>query len=163
MNTGHEGSLTTVHANAPRDVISRLETMVLMAGFDLPVRAIREQIAAAIDLILQVSRMPDGRRVITAVTEVQGLEGDIILLQDIFKYRTTPGSAGKATGELVATGLRPKFLDKLAESGVEVPASAFKSPVGSQAGARALQASANRGRKVRVPSAHEVADAERLR
>jgi pilus assembly protein CpaF len=164
MNTGHEGSMTTVHANTSRDAISRLETMVLMAGFDLPVRAIREQIAAAIDLILQVSRMPDGRRVITAVTEVQGLEGDIILLQDIFKYRTIPGSTGKVTGELVATGLRPKFLDKLAESGVEVPASAFKSPAGVQPGSRSGLPQANRGgRKVRVPSAHEVADAERLR
>jgi pilus assembly protein CpaF len=164
MNTGHEGSMTTVHANTSRDAISRLETMVLMAGFDLPVRAIREQIAAAIDLILQVSRMPDGRRVITAVTEVQGLEGDIILLQDIFKYRTIPGSTGKGTGELVATGLRPKFLDKLAESGVEVPASAFKSPAGVQPGSRSGLPQANRGgRKVRVPSAHEVADAERLR
>ncbi|HEY9558199.1 MAG TPA: CpaF family protein, partial [Acidimicrobiales bacterium] len=85
MNTGHEGSMTTVHANAPRDAISRLETMVLMAGYDLPMRAIREQIASAIDVILQVSRMTDGRRVITAVTEVQGMEGDTILLQDIFK------------------------------------------------------------------------------
>ena len=87
MNTGHEGSMTTVHANSPRDALSRLETMVLMAGFDLPVRAIREQIASALDLIMQVDRMPDGRRVVTAVTEVQGMEGDTILLQDIFKYR----------------------------------------------------------------------------
>ena len=162
MNTGHEGSMTTVHANASRDAISRLETMVLMAGFELPVRAIREQIASAIDLIVQVSRMPDGRRVITAVTEVQGLEGDIILLQDIFKYRTLPGSAaGKVSGELVATGLRPKFLDKLAENAVEVPASTFKAPVGAAPG-RASSTSP-RGRKVRVPTAREVADRERLR
>jgi pilus assembly protein CpaF len=160
MNTGHEGSMTTVHANASRDAISRLETMVLMAGFDLPVRAIREQIAAAIDIILQVSRLPDGRRVITAVTEVQGLEGDIILLQDIFKYRTT-GAGGKGGGELVATGLRPKFLDKLTESSVEVPASAFKAPAGSAPGR--VSSTATRGRKVRVPSPREVADRERLR
>jgi len=162
MNTGHEGSMTTVHANASRDAISRLETMVLMAGFDLPVRAIREQIAAAIDIILQVSRLPDGRRVITAVTEVQGLEGDIILLQDIFKYRATPGAGGKMTGELVATGLRPKFLDKLTDASVEVPASAFKAPAGAASG-RVSTTSTTRGRKVRVPSAREVADRERLR
>jgi pilus assembly protein CpaF len=162
MNTGHEGSMTTVHANASRDAISRLETMVLMAGFDLPVRAIREQIASAIDLILQVSRMPDGRRVITAVTEVQGLEGDMILLQDIFKYRTLPGPAGRSNGELVATGLRPKFLDKLNEAHVEVPASAFKAPAGVTPGGRS-SASTARGRKVRVPSAREVAEQERLR
>jgi pilus assembly protein CpaF len=162
MNTGHEGSMTTVHANASRDAISRLETMVLMAGFDLPVRAIREQIASAIDLILQVSRMPDGRRVITAVTEVQGLEGDMILLQDIFKYRTLPGQAGKMSGELVATGLRPKFIDKLNENNVEVPASAFKAPAGVAPGAR-QSAVTTRGRKVRVPSQREVADQERLR
>ncbi len=152
--------MTTVHANASRDAISRLETMVLMAGFDLPVRAIREQIAAAIDIILQVSRLPDGRRVITAVTEVHGLEGDIILLQDIFKYRTT-GAGGKGGGELVATGLRPKFLDKLHDSSVEVPASAFKAPAGSTP-SRASSTS-TRGRKVRVPSARELADRERLR
>ncbi|MFZ6002391.1 MAG: CpaF family protein [Actinomycetota bacterium] len=162
MNTGHEGSMTTVHANTPRDAISRLETMVLMAGFDLPVRAIREQIAAAIDLILQVSRMPDGRRVITAVTEVQGLEGDTILLQDIFKYRTLPGDGSKPAGELVATGLRPKFVDKLHENGIEVPASAFKAPHGVTPGGR-LSATSGRSRKVRVPSARDVAEQERRR
>jgi pilus assembly protein CpaF len=163
MNTGHEGSMTTVHANTSRDAISRLETMVLMAGFELPVRAIREQIASAIDLILQVTRMPDGRRVISAVTEVQGMEGDIILLQDIFKYRSVPGGVGAGSGELVATGLRPKFLDKLAESKVEVPASAFKAPAGTAPGARQASAGSGRGRKVRVPNAREVADRERLR
>ncbi len=156
MNTGHEGSMTTVHANASRDAISRLETMVLMAGFDLPVRAIREQIASAIDVILQVSRLPDGRRVITAVTEVQGLEGDMILLQDIFKYRSVPGTGPTISGELVATGLRPKFIDKLNDHHVEVPASAFKAPVGAAS-------TAGRGRKVRVPTARDVADRERLR
>jgi pilus assembly protein CpaF len=162
MNTGHEGSMTTVHANAARDAISRLETMVLMAGYELPVRAIREQIASALDLILQVSRMPDGRRVITSVTEVQGLEGDTILLQDIFRYRNVPGASGKASGELVATGLRPKFLDKLGEMAVEVPASAFKSPAGVNPGGR-VDVSSTLGRKVQVPSAREVADRERLR
>ena len=129
-----------------------------MAGYELPVRAIREQIASAIDLILQVSRMPDGRRVITAVTEVQGLEGDTILLQDIFKYRQVPGG-GKAGGELVATGLRPKFLDKLTEAGIEVPASAFK----ARPGVAGPPPTSTRGRKVRAPTAREVADRERLR
>ena len=129
MNTGHEGSMTTVHANSSRDALSRLETMVLMAGFDLPVRAIREQVAAAVDVIMQVDRLPDGRRVVTAVTELQGMEGDIILLQDIFKYRILPtGKRGQPQGELVPTGLRPKFLDKLIEAGVELPAKVFKSP-----------------------------------
>ena len=161
MNTGHEGSMTTVHANSPRDAISRLETMVLMAGFELPVRAIREQIAAAIDVILQVTRLPDGRRVITAVTEVQGLEGDAILLQDIFVHRATRGAKEKYTGELVATGLRPKFVDKLNDNGIEVPAAAFKAPQGIAPGARSAPPA--RGRKVRMPSAREVADRERRR
>ena len=156
MNTGHEGSMTTVHANSPRDAISRVETMVLMAGFDLPVRAIREQIAAAIDIIVQVSRMSDGRRVITTVTEVQGLEGDVILLQDVFKFRTVAGAP--SAGELAPTGLRPKFLDKLAELEVDVPASAFKSGTTDRMAAAGL-----RGRKVRIPSERELADREALR
>jgi pilus assembly protein CpaF len=162
MNTGHEGSMTTVHANSARDAISRLETMVLMAGFELPVRAIREQIASALDIILQVTRMPDGRRVITSLTEVQGMEGDIILLQDIFHYQVPPGGERDTQkGSLVATGLRPKFLDKLAEAGIEVPAGAFKAPAGAAPGARS---SARTSRsKVRVPSAREIADKERLR
>jgi pilus assembly protein CpaF len=163
MNTGHEGSMTTVHANSARDAISRLETMVLMAGFDLPVRAIREQIASAIDLILQVTRLPDGRRVITTLTEVQGLEGDTILLQDIFKYRTLPGSERtKSAGELVATGLRPKFVDKLADLGVEIPASSFKAPPGVSPG-RVTNATTGRRGRARVPDAREIADRERLR
>jgi len=160
MNTGHEGSMTTVHANSARDALSRLETMVLMAGFDLPVRAIREQIASAIDLILQVDRMPDGRRVITSLTELQGMEGDTILLQDIFKYRYLPGGErGRPLGELVATGLRPKFLDKLIERDIEVPASAFKAP------APVTRAPAPvRGKKpLRAPSPAELAERERLR
>jgi pilus assembly protein CpaF len=156
MNTGHEGSMTTVHANTPRDAISRIETMVLMAGFDLPVRAIREQIAAALDLIVQVSRMPDGRRVITAVTEVQGLEGDVLLLQDVFKFRTVAGAP--SAGELAPTGLRPKFLDKLVDASIEVPASAFKSGTSDR-----MAAAGVRGRKVRIPSERELADREALR
>jgi pilus assembly protein CpaF len=159
MNTGHEGSMTTVHANSPRDAITRIETMVLMAGFELPMRAIREQIAAALDVILQVSRLPDGRRVITQVTEVQGMEGDVILLQDIFKFRPVHGSP--SAGELVPTGLRPKFLDKLGEVSVDVPASAFKTTAVGQE--QRLAAAGVRNRKVHIPTQRELADREELR
>jgi len=139
MNTGHEGSLTTVHANAPRDVISRLETMVLMAGFDLPVRAIREQVASAVDLIVHTERLSDGSRRVTAITEVQGTEGDVVTLQDLFAYR--PGPPGKeGTGELYATGLRPKKMEQLARSGVDLPARLFARPVAATAEAAARNA-----------------------
>jgi len=157
MNTGHEGSMTTVHANTARDAISRLETMVLMAGYDLPVRAIREQIASALHLILQVTRLPDGKRVITSLTEVQGMEGDIILLQDVFKWEPIPGAEQKYAGELVATGLRPKFVDKLLEHGVEVPAAAFRAPRRAPAPAPSRRAAA------KAPKAAEIAAKERLR
>jgi pilus assembly protein CpaF len=157
MNTGHEGSMTTVHSNSARDGLSRLETMVLMAGFDLPVKAIREQIASAIDIILHVDRLPDGRRVVTSMTEVQGLEGETILLQDIFKYRFLPGGErGKPLGELVATGLRPKFMDKLLEREIEVPASSFRAPP-------PLRQPNGNARRVRVPEPGEIAERERLR
>jgi pilus assembly protein CpaF len=160
MDTGHEGSLTTVHANSARDALSRLETMVLMAGFDLPVRAIREQIAAALDVIMQVDRLPDGRRVVTSLTELQGLEGDVILLQDVYKYRFTPGTErGKPQGELVPTGLRPKFLDKLIEKEIDLPASSFKAP----APVRATATRAASRRPVAVPAAAAIAERERLR
>jgi pilus assembly protein CpaF len=126
MNTGHEGSMTTVHANSARDALSRLETMVLMAGFELPVRAIREQITSGLDLIMQLNRLPDGRRVVTSVTEVQGMEGDVVLLQDLFVYRAlSAAERGKPSGRLVATGLRPKFLDKLSENGESIPPASF--------------------------------------
>ena len=134
MNTGHEGSMTTVHSNSPRDAISRLETMVLMAGYELPVRAIREQITSALNLIMHLDRLPGGRRVVTSVTEIQGMEGDIILLQDIFKYRQDAHSGGEDQGRLVATGLRPKFLDKLAEEGVSVPPDVFRVPPSNGSG-----------------------------
>ena len=156
MNTGHEGSMTTVHANSPRDAVSRLETMVLMAGFELPMRAIRDQIAAAIDVIVHVDRMPDGKRVVTAVAEVQGLEGDVLLLQDVFAYRHGRSAGGKATGELVATGLRPKFMDKLGLHGVEVPARAFQPKPTISASGRPTRGS-------RLPSMAELASAERAR
>lgn len=121
MNTGHDGSLTTGHANTPRDMLSRLETMVLMAGMELPVKAIREQIASAVDLILQQSRLQDGSRRITHLTEVQGMEGDVITLQDIFVFEQIgKDEKGKITGRFKPTGIRPKFLEKLQTNGITV-------------------------------------------
>jgi pilus assembly protein CpaF len=126
MNTGHDGSLTTGHANTPRDMLARLETMVLMAGMDLPVRAIREQIASAVDLIVQQARLKDGSRRITHVTEVQGMEGDVITLQDIFVYEQTGREeTGKMIGRLKPTGIRPKFLEKLSANGIQLPNEIF--------------------------------------
>lgn len=128
MNTGHDGSLSTIHANAPRDALSRIETMVLMAGMDLPVRAIREQVSSAIDIVIQQSRLNDGSRRITHVAEVQGLEGDTIVMQDIFAYDFTMGfdENGKQLGRLKATGIRPRFLEKMQRYGVELPTELFK-------------------------------------
>jgi pilus assembly protein CpaF len=128
MNTGHDGSLATAHSNGPRDSLSRLETMVLMAGVDLPVRAIREQIASAIDLVVHQSRLKDGSRRITHVTEVVGMEGDIITLQGIFlmDYATGYDQQGRFLGTLRPTGLRPRVLDRLADRGVHVDPSTFE-------------------------------------
>jgi len=128
MNTGHDGSLTTAHSNGPRDSLSRLETMVLMAGVDLPVRAIREQIASAIDLIVHQSRLKDGGRRITHVTEVVGMEGDIITLQNVFQmdYATGYDQQGRFQGMLRPTGLRPRVLDRLADRGVHIDPSTFE-------------------------------------
>ncbi|MGI6358028.1 MAG: CpaF family protein [Bacillota bacterium] len=127
MNTGHDGSLTTGHANSPRDMLARLETMVLMAGMELPVRAIREQIAAAIDLIVQQSRLRDGSRKITHISEVVGMEGDIITLQDIFVFKQTDRDvAGKVVGEFQPTGIRPRCYDLLQSSGVMLPPELFQ-------------------------------------
>ncbi len=126
MNTGHDGSLTTGHANSPRDTLSRLETMVMMAGMELPVRAIREQIASAVDLIVQQARLRDGSRRITHLTEVQGMEGDVITLQDIFVFEQSgKDETGKIIGRFKPTGIRPKFLEKLAANGVTVPGEIF--------------------------------------
>ncbi len=127
MNTGHDGSLTTVHSNGPRDTLSRIETMVLMAGFDLPVRAIREQVASAIDLIVHVSRLKDGTRRITHVTEVEGMEGEIITLQDLFLFDFGQGvdEDGKYKGRLKATGIRPSFSEDLENQGIRLPADLF--------------------------------------
>jgi pilus assembly protein CpaF len=127
MNTGHDGSLTTVHSNSPRDTLSRIETMVLMAGFDLPVRAIREQIAAAVDLIVHVSRLKDGTRRVTHVTEVEGMEGEVITLQDIFLFDYGMGvdEEGVYKGRLKATGIRPSFSQDLENQGIRLPADLF--------------------------------------
>ena len=123
MNTGHDGSLTTAHANTPRDALRRMETMVLMAGFELPVRAIREQVASAIDLIIQQSRIKDGSRKITYITEIQGMEGDTVTTQDLFKYEhERMDENGKSVGRFVSSGLQPAFLDKFTVNGVEIPA-----------------------------------------
>jgi pilus assembly protein CpaF len=145
MNTGHEGSMTTVHSNSPRDALSRLETMVLMAGFELPVRAIRDQIVSALDVIMHVDRMPDGRRVVTAVSEIQGLEGDVVLLQEVFKF---------SHGDLNPTGLRPKFLDKLRTMDIALPASTFQAKRPAPDG---------RAAAARIPTVSELASIERAR
>ncbi|MDF9406924.1 MAG: putative conjugal transfer protein [Pelotomaculum sp. PtaB.Bin013] len=126
MNTGHDGSLTTGHANSPRDMLSRLETMVLMAGMELPVKAIREQISSAINLIIQQSRMRDGSRKITHITEVQGMEGDVIVLQDVYVFKQESiGPDGALKGKYIATGIRPKFLEQLEAYGIVLPFETF--------------------------------------
>ena len=126
MNTGHDGSMTTGHANSPRDMLSRLETMALMAGMELPLRAIREQIASAIDLIVHQARLQDGSRKITHLTEVLGMEGDIITMQDIYLFEQSGvDEKGKVVGRFKATGIRPKFMDKFEASGIKVPPGMF--------------------------------------
>ena len=125
MNTGHEGSMTTVHSNSPRDTLSRMETMTLMAGMELPVRAIREQIASAIDLIVHQSRMRDGSRKVVAISEVSGMEGDVISMTDLFVFQHGGFRDGKVYGRLTPTGLRPKFMDKIEAAGIHLPASIF--------------------------------------
>lgn len=125
MNTGHDGSLATGHANSPRDMLARLETMVLMAGMDLPHRAIREQIASAIHLVVHGDRLRDGSRKITAISEIQGMEGDIITTSEIFRFEQTNIEDGKVIGRLRPTGLRPKFMWKLQETGIMLPPSVF--------------------------------------
>ncbi|SJZ44516.1 CpaF family protein [Selenihalanaerobacter shriftii] len=126
MNTGHDGSLTTGHANSPRDMLSRLETMVMMAGMELPVKAIRSQIASAVDLIVQQTRLRDGSRKIVKITEVQGMEGEIITLQDIFTFEQKGlDEDGNILGELKSTGIRPKFVDRFKAEGIDLPADIF--------------------------------------
>jgi pilus assembly protein CpaF len=125
MNTGHDGSMTTAHSNSPRDTLARLETMTLMAGMDLPVRAIREQIAAAIDLVVHQSRMRDGSRKVTHLTNVNGMEGDVITMTDIFVFEQAGFENGRVIGRLRPTGLRPKFMDQIEQSGIHLPPSIF--------------------------------------
>jgi pilus assembly protein CpaF len=125
MNTGHDGSLTTGHANTPRDMLARLETMVLMAGMDLPVRAIREQISSAVDVIVQQSRMRDGSRKVTHITEVQGMEGEKVTLQDVFLFEQESFENGKVVGAVKPTGVRPKFMPKIEDSGIQLSPQIF--------------------------------------
>jgi pilus assembly protein CpaF len=125
MNTGHDGSLTTLHANSPRDALARLETMCLMAGMDLPVRAIREQIASAVDLIIHQERMRDGSRKVVQITEVQGMEGDVIVLSDIFQFEQQGIENGRVIGRLKPTGIRPKFIEKIEAANIHLPPQIF--------------------------------------
>lgn len=125
MNTGHDGSMTTLHSNSPRDSLSRLETMTLMAGMDLPARAIREQITSAVDVVCHQERMRDGTRKVTNVTEVSGMEGEVITMTDIFVFEQTGIENGQIVGRLRPTGLRPKFMDKIEGSGINLPPSIF--------------------------------------
>ena len=149
MNTGHDGSLTTVHANTPRDTLSRLETLVLMAGMDLPLTVVRRQIVSAIDLVVQQARLRDGSRRITHVTEVQGLEGEIVVLQDIFRFEEQGEEDGKVIGRLKPAGIRPNFTNRLATHGFELPPTTFMdsapAPAASSNGRRGRGRSASVG------------------
>ena len=151
MNTGHEGSLTTIHCNSPRDGLARMETMVLMAGYDLPLRAIRSQVASAVDIIIHIDRFGDGSRRVTHISEVQGMEGDVITLQDIYRFNFAEGGtqSARSTGRLRPTGLRPKVVEKLQEAGVNVPPKLFR-PTDNEAAAapgslRAVTGTVRRG------------------
>ena len=137
MNTGHDGSLTTVHANTPRDAISRIETLVLMAGMDLPLKVVRQQVSSAVDLIVQQTRLKDGQRKVTAVTEVAGMEGDVIVLSDIFKFNQEGVTTdGKVLGEVSATGIRPNFTPRLVAAGFKLSAEIFAPKPSSNQNAR---------------------------
>jgi pilus assembly protein CpaF len=130
MNTGHEGSMTTLHANNPRDALSRLETMIMMAGFELPLKAMRTQIASAIDMVVQVSRLQGGPRKVTAITEIVGMEQDTVVMQDVYRYdKEGVDENGRAYGKFVATGIRPAFMSRLESAGVRLPSSAFRERV----------------------------------
>ena len=126
MNTGHDGSLTTLHANSSRDALTRLETLMQMSGISLPDKAMREQISSAIDVIVQVSRLSDGKRKIMAISEITGMEGNVVTMQDVFTFkRTGMGENGQVMGSFVSTGIRPRFIDRLKLSGVELPPNTF--------------------------------------
>ncbi|MEC9092567.1 MAG: ATPase, T2SS/T4P/T4SS family, partial [Planctomycetota bacterium] len=135
MNTGHDGSLTTAHANNPRDCLARLETMIMMSGFELPVRAMRQQVANAVHLVVQVNRLQGGARKVTYVTEITGMEQETVVMQDIFRFEQTGiGENGRARGRFVATGVRPKFMEQLEAAGVRLPASTFAERVLEECG-----------------------------
>jgi pilus assembly protein CpaF len=137
MNTGHEGSLSTIHANSPRDALSRIETMVLMAGYDLPLKAIRQQVSSALDLIIQLDRLDDGTRHVTAISEVQRMEGDAITLQNLFEFHIEQVAEDRTVvGDLRPTGLRPSFAQKFIRHGVELPDDTFGTPLHAMFGAR---------------------------
>jgi pilus assembly protein CpaF len=125
MNTGHDGSMTTAHSNSPRDSLARIETMVMMAGMELPVRAIREQISSGIDLVIHEERLKDGSRKVVQITEISGMEGDVITMTDLFIFEQTGFENGRVVGRFRPTGLRPKFMDKIEASGIHLPASVF--------------------------------------
>jgi pilus assembly protein CpaF len=130
MNTGHEGSMTTLHANSPRDAVARLETMIMMAGFELPLKAMRTQISSAIDLIIQVSRLPGGPRKIVNISEVVGMEQDTVVMQDVYRFEQQGvDETGRTYGQFIATGIRPAFMSRLETAGVRLPASAFRERV----------------------------------
>ncbi len=130
MNTGHDGSLTTIHANTPRDGIARMETMIMMSGFEMPIKAMRQQIAGAVDLIVQASRLQGGPRRVTYITEVVGMEQDTVIMQDIYKYNQLGiDESGRARGQFESSGIRPSFMDRLESAGVRLPASAFRQRV----------------------------------
>ncbi len=130
MNTGHEGSMTTCHANTPRDAVARIETMITMAGFELPLKAMRSQIASAVDLIIQANRIQGGKRRITHITEIIGMEQDTVVMQDIYHYvQEGIDEQGRAIGRFEATGVRPTFMDRLEQAGIRLPASAFRQRV----------------------------------
>jgi pilus assembly protein CpaF len=137
MNTGHDGSLTTVHANSPRDAIARMETMVMMGNLNVPEKAIRRQIASAITLVLQVARFNDGSRRVTHITEITGMEGDIVSMQDVFLFEKQGVTAeGRTVGTFTATGIRPRFEEKLRASGISLPANFFEPSVTHRRGER---------------------------
>jgi pilus assembly protein CpaF len=131
MNTGHDGSLTTVHANSPRDALHRLETMAAMAGLNLPEKAVRQQAASAINVLVHIARLSDGARKVISITEITGMESDIVSMQEIFIFKKTGiGENGKVQGEFLATGIRPRFSEQLQVAGVDVPLGIFERPKG---------------------------------
>src|SRR4029078_2262441 len=130
MNTGHDGSLTTLHANTPRDAVDRLETMVMMSGFDTAIKAMRQQIASAVHLLIQANRLQGGIRRVTSITEICGMEQDTVVMQDVYKYvQEGIDETGRCRGHFESTGVRPSFMTKLEAAGVRLPSSAFKNRV----------------------------------